>query len=65
MATRGKSARELQDEIDAALRKRRRQLGRRRWRRVAVVAAGVIGGLALAAVLAWLALLALGLNVGV
>ena len=65
MATRGKSARELQDEIDAALRKRRRQLGRRRWRRVAVVAAGVSGGLALAAILAWLALLALGLNVGV
>ena len=65
MATRGKSARELQEEIDAALRKRQRQLGQRRWRRAAFVAAVVTGGLALAAVLVWLVLLALGLNVAV
>ena len=65
MAARGKSARELQDEIDDALRKRQRQLGRRRWRRFAFVAAVVAGGLALVAILGWLVLLALGLNVGV
>lgn len=65
MATRGKSARELQEEIDAALRKRQRQLGRGRWRRVAAVVAAVIGGLVLAGLLAWLVLLALGLNVGI
>ena len=65
MATRGKSARELQEEIDAALRKRQRQLGRGRWRRVAAIAAAVIAGLVLAGLLAWLTLLALGLNVGI
>ena len=64
MATRGKSARELQAEIDAALRKRQRQLGRGRFRRLAAIAAIAIGGLVLAAVLAWLVLLAVGLNVG-
>ena len=65
MASRGKSARELQEEIDAALRKRKRQLGHGRWRRVAAIAATVFGGLVLAALLAWLVLLAVGLNVGV
>ena len=65
MATRGKSARELQAEIDAALRKRQRQLRGGRWRRVATIAAAVTGGLVLAGLLAWLVLLALGLDVGV
>ena len=65
MATRGKSARELQAEIDDALRKRQRQLGRSRWRRFAVVAMFVIAGLALAAVAVWLGLLALGLDVAI
>ena len=64
MATKGKSAREMQAEIDAALRKRRRNLGRSRWRRFAAVAAFVVG-LALAAFAVWLGLLALGLDVGV
>ncbi len=64
MATRGKSARELQAEIDAALRKRQKQLGRGRFRRLAAIAAIVVSGLVLAAVLAWLVLLAVGLNVG-
>jgi hypothetical protein len=65
MATRGKSARELQAEIDDALRKRQRQLGRSRWRRFAVVAMFVIAGLALAAVAVWLGLAALGLDLGI
>ena len=65
MATRGKSARELQAEIDDALRKRQRQLGRSRWRRFAVVAMFVIAGLALAAIAVWLALIALGLDLGI
>ncbi len=65
MATRGKSARELQAEIDDALRKRQRQLGRSRWRRFAVVALFVIAGLALAAVAVWLGLVALGLDVAI
>ncbi len=63
MATRGKSARELQAEIDDALRKRQGQLGRSRWRRFAVVTLFVIAGLAAAAIAVWLGLLALGLGV--
>ena len=63
MATKGKSARELQAEIDDALRKRQRQLARSRWRRFAVVTLFVIAGLAVAAIAVWLGLLALGLDV--
>ena len=65
MATRGKSARELQEEIDAALRKRQRQLGRGRWRRLATIGAAVIAGLVLAGLLAWFVLLAVGLDLGI
>ena len=65
MATKGKSARELQEEIDDALRKRQRQRRGGPWRRVAAIAAVVIAGLVLAGLLAWLVLLALGLNVGI
>ena len=65
MATRGKSARELQEEIDAALRKRQRQIRQGRWRRVAATVGFALAGLVLAVLLAWLVLLALGLNVGV
>ena len=65
MATKGKSAREMQAEIDAALRKRQRQLGRGRWRRFAVVALVAIAALALAAIAAWFVLLTLGLDVGI
>ena len=65
MATRGKSARELQEEIDAALRKRQRQLGRGRWHRAAAITAAVAAGLALAGLLGWLVLIALGLNAGI
>ena len=64
MATRGKSAREMQADIDAALRKRREQLGRGRWRRVAAITAIGIVGLAVTAIAVWLGLLALGLEVG-
>ena len=65
MATRGKSAREMQADIDAALRKRRRQLGQGRWRRVAAITAIGIVGLAVTAIAVWLGLLALGLEVGI
>ena len=63
MATRGKSARELQAEIDDALRKRQRQTRNRRWRRVAAIAVAAVGGLVLAALLVWATLLALGVDV--
>ena len=65
MATRGKSAREVQAEIDAALRKRQRQLRRGPWRRVAAIAVIGIVALTVTAIAVWLGLLALGLEVGI
>ena len=64
MATKGKSAREVQEEIEAALRSRKRQRTPRRLRWIivpAMVAAVVVALLAFAA---WLGLLAFHLGAG-
>ena len=62
MATRGKSAREVQEEIEGALRTLRRQKARRpRWVKVS---AAVLALLALPALAVWLGLLAFHLGAG-
>jgi hypothetical protein len=64
MAMKGKSAREMQAEVEAALRQRQKQLGRGGLRRLAVFAILVAVALALLAFAVWLGLFALHLGAG-